>query len=67
MFPIPKKYRSGTNYTVYFYDDAPRIGSGYRKVIAVVGRKWVYVFSEYANASCRLRLADWNKKLRSKR
>ena len=58
MFATPKKYRKGTEHTIYFHDEAPRIGSGYRKVIAVVGRKWVHLYSKYVGAGKRLRLND---------
>lgn len=67
MFAVPKKYWDGSEHTVNFYDEVPRIGSGYRKVVAVVGRKWVHLYSKYTGGSKRIRVSDWNMIVRSER
>ena len=42
---------------IYFQDEAPRIGSGWRKVTVKKGRKWVHLFSIYGKA--KLSMKRW--------
>ena len=44
-------------YRIYFEDEAPRIGSGWRVVMARTGRKWVRIFGPTGRA--RLSKADF--------
>tara|TARA_R100000306_G_C4377269_1_gene142476 strand:+ start:958 stop:1380 length:423 start_codon:yes stop_codon:yes gene_type:complete len=60
-----KRNKYGYPYTIYFNDEAPRIGSGVRKIYVKEGRKWVHLFyhpgdpnTTFATRS-RLRLLRW--------
>ena len=39
-----KKY--GDKHTIFLYDEAPRIGSGFRVVYVKEGRKWAHIVSQ---------------------
>jgi hypothetical protein len=43
---------------LFFEDEAPRIGSGWRTVEVKVGRKWVRFTDTASNAKARLALKD---------
>jgi len=42
---------------IYFKDEAPRIGSGWRKVTVKKGRKWVHLFGK--DAKKKLLMRQW--------
>lgn len=42
---------------VYFEDECPKIGCGWRTVIVKMGRKWVYFIDPYNGNKCRIRKA----------
>ena len=42
---------------IYFQDEAPRIGSGWRKVTVKKGRKWVHLSSIYGKK--KLSMKQW--------
>lgn len=44
-------------YEVHMLDEAPKIGSGVRRVFAKSGTKWAYIFSPAGHA--KLPVADW--------
>ena len=60
-----KKY--GKPYRVYFDNEAPRIGSGIRKVYVKEGRKWVHLAYHPSDpvetfvTRARIRRSQWNK------
>ena len=42
---------------IYFQDEAPMIGSGWRRVTVKKGRKWVYLASKYGKK--KLSMKRW--------
>lgn len=56
-----KAYQAGVR--VYFFDEAPRIGSGWRIVIAKQGRKWVRVTEVSTGRAARIETAIWLRML----
>ena len=42
---------------IYFRDEAPMIGSGWRRVTVKKGRKWVYLASKYGKK--KLSMKRW--------
>jgi hypothetical protein len=43
---------------IYFTDDAPRVGSGWRRVDVKVGRKWVHLTGKEGRK--RMPVKQWN-------
>jgi hypothetical protein len=62
-----KQEKYGKPYRLYFHSEAPRIGSGMRKVYVKEGRKWVHLAYHPGDpvdtfvTRKRLRMSQWNK------
>lgn len=64
---MPRKRRKHAEMAVYFQDQAPRIGSGWRGInVVTLGRKWVRIESHASGKTARLSLRVWNALLASK-
>jgi hypothetical protein len=48
-------------FRVYFEDEAPTIGSGWRPVIAKIGYKWVHVRDPNAQRGKKIKRDVWDK------
>lgn len=46
---------------VYFEDEAPRLGSGWRIVLAAIGHKWVRLRVPNAERGTRIKRPVWDK------
>lgn len=46
-------------YHVFLQDEAPRIGSGWRIVTVLKGRKWVRLLDERSGRRAKIRAALW--------
>jgi len=44
---------------IYLHDEAPRIGSGWRTVTVLQGRKWVRMIDEYSKRRAKVRVKEW--------
>ena len=55
--PIPP-IKSASSMRIYFEDEAPRIGSGWRTVDIKVGHKWVYFTDNVTDVRVRKALKD---------
>lgn len=42
---------------IYFEDECPKIGCGWRTVNVKIGRKWVYFIDPYNGNKCRIKKA----------
>lgn len=49
------------NFCIYFQDEAPAIGSGYRPIDAKVGHKWVRVRPRTGGRASRISRATWDR------
>lgn len=49
------------SYRVYFEDEAPSIGCGWRPVVAKIGYKWVHVRSPGAKRGRKISRQVWDK------
>jgi hypothetical protein len=58
---LPLRYKGGSFYRVYFYDEAPRIGSGWRTVFVKEGRKWAHIYYPPIHGGVRLKASLWDK------
>ncbi len=47
-------------YRVYFEDEAPRIGAGWRPVEATVGYKWVKLKTPGADRGTKIKRSVWD-------
>jgi hypothetical protein len=45
---------------VYFQDEAPRIGAGWRPVLAQIGYKWVRIKTPGAERGVRIKRETWD-------
>ena len=54
-------------YRVYFEDEAPTIGCGWRPVIARIGYKWVHVKDPNAERGKKIPREVWDKLRKEKR
>tara|TARA_R110000787_G_scaffold30422_1_gene81713 strand:- start:53 stop:280 length:228 start_codon:yes stop_codon:yes gene_type:complete len=57
--PQSKRYKNAKSFWIHLNDEAPHIGSGHRRVWAVVGRKWVYLANREDRQ--RIKLSTWNE------
>jgi len=60
--PTSKRYAKAVAHWVHLNDEAQHIGSGHRRVWAVVGRKWVYLANREDRQ--RIRVSTWNEILK---
>lgn len=47
-------------YYIYLQDEAPRIGAGWRPVMASIGYKWVKLRPTHAERGTKIRRAVWD-------
>jgi hypothetical protein len=50
-----------TKTLVYFEDEAPKIGAGWRLVYATVGRKWVRLKESGSGHKAKLKVETWKQ------
>ena len=48
-------------YRVYFEDECPTVGAGWRPVIAKVGYKWVRLKAPHAERGTKIKRIVWDK------
>ena len=58
------KWGNWEEHWVHSMDELHRIGSGYRRVYATVGHKWVHVMSEDGYDRQRIKLSVWKHLVR---
>lgn len=44
---------------VFLHNEAPKIGSGWRKVVVVAGRKWCKLTCPFTGAKKKMRRSEW--------
>jgi len=47
------------DHLIYFKDECPRVGSGWRKVQVKLGRKWVYISS--IDGKNKISMKNWDR------
>lgn len=60
MENIPKRFTDSVPVWLYLQDEAEHIGTGWRKVLSVVGRKWAYVHYPYTSTTKKFSLSQYN-------
>ena len=48
---LPIKFKDADKVSLFFHDEAPQIGSGYRSVYVIVGRKWAFIHCPFTGAT----------------
>jgi len=51
--------KQATRADIYFEDECPRIGCGWRRVFVKVGRKWVRIEEQATGRRARFKMKAW--------